>query len=131
VFFNALNSGGVDGTNWQGHTSGTITTLLNTTASVVPYQIVGNATLSDVSSFVADNLLIPDYIFDNSNSCFYKLTKINDSAFDGAKATLTGSLTLGNNIEIIGAKAFLNKSSLSGPLLIPDSVKQIKNSAFS
>lgn len=91
---------------------------------------MGTAAITSGSSYVANDFVIPDYIFNSTNSCFYKIISTNSDALKSSKATLTGTLTLGNNMEIIGPYTFNQQSSLTGELFIPNSVQTIGDSAF-
>jgi len=65
---------------------------------------------SDTCDFMAENLVIPSYVYDSSSTKIYKITKIDKKAFS-------------MNITY-GAK------KVSGSLYIPDTITSIGNNAF-
>jgi hypothetical protein len=57
------------------------------------------ATITENYEYVADGLVIPEYVFENGK--FYKVTNIGDSAFRDCWG-LTGSLTIPSSVINIG-----------------------------
>jgi hypothetical protein len=57
------------------------------------------ATISRNYNYVADDLVIPEYVFENGK--FYKVTSIGAGAF-GNCSGLTGSLSIPNSVINIG-----------------------------
>lgn len=72
------------------------------------------------------DLTIPDFV--TYQGYEYPVTIIDDGAFN--TTNLTGSLMIGNNVETIGSRAFLNCWSLDGTLTIGNSVQNIGSDAF-
>ncbi|MDE6383844.1 MAG: leucine-rich repeat protein, partial [Paramuribaculum sp.] len=92
------------------------------------FNVTGNiAEVIDNKNLVRDNLIIPDVVVYNGVTA--PVTYIRDRAFADCK-TITGTLTLGNNITSIGSSAFSGCTGLTGSLEIPNSVKKIYSSAF-
>jgi hypothetical protein len=85
------------------------------------------ATITSNDRYVAENLIIPEYVFKNGE--FYEVTSIGEGAFNECSG-LTGSLTIGSGVESIGNWAFGNCTGLTGSLTIPSSVRIIGNNAF-
>ena len=79
------------------------------------------------SSATINNLVIPDYV--NYNGAQIPVTSIRSGAFSSNKE-LTGSLTIGNNIQIIGESAFESCYGFTGDVIIPNSVQTIGEKAF-
>lgn len=73
------------------------------------------------------DLAIPDDV--EYNGATYRVTSIGYNAF--SELNLSGTLTIGSNVETIEQYAFLNSSGFEGDLIIPDSVITIGTSAFS
>lgn len=82
--------------------------------------------LTDPTEDVAD-LVIPSTVTFDSKE--YRVVSIKAGAFKGLR-NLTGTLTLGDNLEIIGNDAFNGCQNLTGPLAIGDKVTTIGNNAF-
>lgn len=74
-----------------------------------------------------ENLVIADYITYEGKR--YNVTEISNEAFISNR-WLTGSLTIGNYVTIIGESAFAFCSNLEGPLIMGNSIQEIKNEAF-
>ena len=88
-------------------------------------EVYGLATA--YSSATIKDLVIPDFIeYDDSD---IPVISIRDSAFSPNK-NLTGSLTIGNNVQTIGNDAFWSCSGFTGSLTIGNSVQTIGNNAF-
>lgn len=80
------------------------------------------------STFVIENLIIPDYITYLDKQ--YPVTSIKNFAFYSNNISLLkGSLTIGNNVISIGSYAFASCSGLRS-IIIGDSVTSIGSYAF-
>ena len=79
------------------------------------------------SSTTITNLVIPDFI--DFNDTQITVTSIRRGAFYENK-NLRGSLTIGDNVQTIGDRAFSGCSGLSGSLRIGDNVQAIEGYAF-
>lgn len=71
--------------------------------------------------------VIPKYTKNDTDGCWYKVTAIDDYAFN-TRSSLT-SITLPDSIETIGSYAFSGCTSLTS-INLSSSLKTIKNSAF-
>ena len=80
------------------------------------------------SSLSKQNLVIPDFVTYNGEN--YPVTTIANRAFSVC-SSLTGSLTIGNNVTSIGDLAFSKCSGFTGSLTIGNSVTSIGAYAFS
>lgn len=74
------------------------------------------------------NAIFPSFVEYDGNS--FSVTKIGSKSFAKASAGIKGTLQLPSNLEIIGAGAFQDNTSITGNLIIPDKVRKIENSAF-
>lgn len=72
-------------------------------------------------------ITIPDTVTDASGNV-YKVTDINSGALKGSKKVKT--VTVGNNVEVIGSQAFANCKKLS-KVTLGSSVTKIESKAFS
>lgn len=93
---------------------------------------IGQATCDgpDDGITTIENLVIPSYIeYEGSH---YPVTSIANFAFYKNRGiTLSGTLTLSEELVEIGNNAFANNSELTGKLVIPNSVAIIGDGAFS
>ena len=74
--------------------------------------------------FYTGNIVVPDSV--QYNEIWYKVTSIGDHVFNGAYLT---SLTLPSGIRSIGEECF-SYSTIRGGLILPDSLRIIKQNAF-
>ncbi|MDE5979992.1 MAG: leucine-rich repeat protein [Muribaculaceae bacterium] len=103
------------------------------TSGVLSYTIDKSAKTAVVNGLAdpaepVENLVIPATI--SEGNVTYRVTAIKDGAFQGLR-TITGTLTLGENLVRIGDNAFNGCQNMSGALTIGDNVTYIGNSAFS
>ncbi|MDE6300738.1 MAG: leucine-rich repeat protein [Muribaculaceae bacterium] len=94
---------------------------VNTTAGTA--EVAGLATEVEIT-----DLVIPDYIEYSGSQ--YPVTSIGNQAFWNC-TSLTGSLTIGNNVTYIGGSAFYGCSGFNGTLTLSDNITSIGESAFS
>jgi hypothetical protein len=92
-----------------------------------PFAVIENDEGSP-ESIEAENLVIPNYVKVEGKEDPVPVIKIKDETFKDAN--LTGSLTIGENIEEIGKKAFEGCSGLNSTIKFGHKVKHIKESAF-
>jgi hypothetical protein len=82
--------------------------------------------------YTANDLVIPDVI--RLKNKLYDLVQIDENAFyigdDGYNLALSGSLTIGNNVQTIGSRAFASCKNLNKELIINDKLTQIASYAF-
>ncbi|MDR2636553.1 MAG: leucine-rich repeat domain-containing protein [Mycoplasmataceae bacterium] len=104
------------GSDWKGHTDDTVLTISIDN---------DHASITSASSYVAENLIIPDWI--KSNGRVFPLTNIIEGAFYNCQH-LTGELIIGNKVTTIGHSAFCN-CSLDG-VIMGNNVFNILSSVF-
>ena len=103
------------------------------TESILAYTFDETAKRATVIGFVnpeadAENLVIPSTL--TVDGVEYIVSAIKDNAFSGMK-NITGTLTLGDNLEVIGDNAFNGCQNITGGLVFGDKVSTIGTSAFS
>ena len=98
------------------------------TVNNITYEIIGPGIVNLVSSNPALLTTIPP-IDTVTNGPTYSIVGIGNSAFSGG-SSLTGPLVIGNSVTTIGNQAFFNCSSLNGTLTIGAGVTTIGNAAF-
>ena len=77
----------------------------------------------------AENLVIPEFIYSECSGLDYAVTQIAANAFNGC-TSLTGNLLLPNTLVTIGDFAFCDCTGLDGELTIPESVTRIGMRGF-
>jgi hypothetical protein len=136
------------GTNWKGYTGISSSSYI----SAILFYDDGTASITNVRSYEANNLIIPNRIINSQDNKPYTLTTIDGAfknintitgnltipntvkeigryAFEGC-INLNGTLTIGNNVTSIGDNAFDGCSGFTGDLIIPNSVTSIGDSSF-
>ena len=109
-----------------------ITAVYNATGTTSATKLLKKTT--DIVEMVVDGVkldsVVTGYTFDTTgeHTVVYKMYDIPASAFSGC--TSLTSLTIGSGVTTIGNQAFNDCSSLTGELVIPDSVTEIRYDAF-
>ena len=103
----------IDGSDWKGVTSGTVTCDINPDGTTV--TISGHSV-----DFAANNFVIPKQVTDGVET--YDVTNIGHSAF---QECISGTLSLPDTLISIGNSAFARCTSLTGDLVIPNSVTTV------
>ena len=114
-----VNGFKIDGSNWEGRSTGTLKYEKNEASKTVTYT--GNR------GYVANDLIIPAEVVDKGVK--YNVVEIGNDTFLNC-FTLTGSLIIPNSVSTIGDCAFDGCSGLTGGLMIPDGVQIIGSYAF-
>ena len=102
----------------------------NVTIDDLNYSLYETGSTAAVIGMNVDNivdLVIPDFVEYSGKK--YLVDVIYPNAFENCSG-LTGSLTIGDNIEYIGKYAFYNCNGLTGSLIVPDKVEYIGEAAF-
>jgi hypothetical protein len=112
-----------------GHISGTLTTYTEINGDV----IIRSCGASN-EPYTATDLVIPGIVIDNNNVS-HKIVGIDAGAFSNglikykSYTNLSGSLTVGNNVNVIDMHAFDLCSNINA-VTIPSSVSRINSDAF-
>ncbi|MDR2654129.1 MAG: leucine-rich repeat domain-containing protein [Mycoplasmataceae bacterium] len=112
-----------DCSNWSGFIKGSLVFAKDTKPDGSSFvNIVGRN-----GDFIADNLIIPKFIEWEGQAL--PLCSINDNIF--SSTSISGELTLGDNIEKVGNSAFYRNNKLSGKIKISQKLSEIGDYAFS
>ncbi|MDR1991465.1 MAG: leucine-rich repeat domain-containing protein [Mycoplasmataceae bacterium] len=111
--------------NWN-ITNGTINFLITKEPTNDSFGEVTLNSINDAFSFVAKDLVIPDYVIYQGEN--YLITNMANFIFADCKS-INGSLSLGQNLTHISKGAF-GGTNISGVITIPPNVKSIDSLAF-